>query len=201
MGQPDNMLLTEGDVALNGWIKIAKDGSVVMAMHRSDMGQGIHNALAMLVAEELDVPLKSIRLEQAGHDAIYGNVAMFVGTLPFHPLKSEGTDKPLMVKTGEWMVSKVARELGVNATGGSSSVKDAWENLRMAAATAKAYHLRGSPAAVHCSVGSDVPRTLCPSVRRKASQAAGPDLGVPPFTAHAHVQVLSPGSPRPPAPT
>ena len=138
MGQPDNMLLTEGDVALNGWIKIAKDGSVVMAMHRSDMGQGIHNALAMLAAEELDVPLKSIRLEQAGHDAIYGNVAMFVGTLPFHPLKSEGTDKPLMVKTGEWMVSKVARELGVNATGGSSSVKDAWENLRMAAATAKA---------------------------------------------------------------
>ena len=138
LGKPDNMLLTEGDVALNGWIKIAKDGSVVLAMHRSDMGQGIHNALAMLVAEELDVPLKQVRLEQAGHDAIYGNVAMFVGTLPFHPLKSEGPDKPMMVKTGEWMVSKVARELGVNATGGSSSVKDAWEHLRTAAATAKA---------------------------------------------------------------
>ncbi|MEY3428537.1 MAG: Isoquinoline 1-oxidoreductase subunit beta [Pseudomonadota bacterium] len=92
----------------------------------------------MLVAEELDVPLKSVRLEQAGHDAIYGNVAMFVGTLPFHPMQSEGKDKPMMVKTGEWMVSKVARELGVNATGGSSSVKDAWEHLRIAAATAKA---------------------------------------------------------------
>jgi isoquinoline 1-oxidoreductase beta subunit len=138
LGKPDNMLLTEGDVALNGWIKIAKDGSVVLAMHRSDMGQGIHNALAMLVAEELDVPLTKVRLEQAGHDAIYGNVAMFVGTLPFHPLKSEGPEKPMMVKTGEWMVSKVARELGVNATGGSSSVKDAWEHLRTAAATAKA---------------------------------------------------------------
>ena len=138
LGKPDNMLSTEGDVALNGWIKIAKDGSIVLAMHRSDMGQGIHNALAMLVAEELDVPLKSVRLEQAGHDAIYGNVAMFVGTLPFHPMQSEGKDKPMMVKTGEWMVSKVARELGVNATGGSSSVKDAWEHLRTAAATAKA---------------------------------------------------------------
>lgn len=138
LGKPDNMLSTEGDVALNGWIKIAKDGSIVLAMHRSDMGQGIHNALTMLVAEELDVPLKSVRLEQAGHDAIYGNVAMFVGTLPFHPLQSEGQDKPMMVKTGEWMVSKVARELGVNATGGSSSVKDAWEHLRIAAATAKA---------------------------------------------------------------
>ena len=138
MGKPENIPLTEGEVALNGWLKITKDGSVVLAMHRSDMGQGIHNALSMLVAEELDVPLNQVRLEQAGHDAIYGNVAMFLGTLPFHPLKSEGPEKPLMVKTGEWMVSKVARELGVNATGGSSSVKDAWTHLRMAAATAKA---------------------------------------------------------------
>ena len=138
LGKPDNMLPTEGDLALNGWIKIAKDGSVVLAMHRSDMGQGIHNALSMLVAEELNVSLKQVRLEQAGHDGIYGNVAMFVGTLPFHPLASEGVEKPFMVKSGEWIVGKVARELGVNATGGSSSVKDAWEQLRFAAATAKA---------------------------------------------------------------
>ena len=138
LGKPDNMLPTEGEVALNGWIKIAKDGSVILAMHRSDMGQGIHNALSMLVAEELNVPLKQIRLEQAGHDSIYGNVAMFVGTLPFHPLQSEGVDKPFLVHSGEWIVGKVARELGVNATGGSSSVKDAWEHLRLAAATAKA---------------------------------------------------------------
>jgi isoquinoline 1-oxidoreductase beta subunit len=138
LGKPSNMLLTEGDIALNGWIKIAKDGSVVLAMHRSEMGQGIHNALSMLVAEELDVPLSQIRLEQAGHDSFYGNVAMFVGTLPFHPLQSEGVDKPFVVHSGEWIVGKVARELGVNATGGSSSVKDAWSHLRLAAATAKA---------------------------------------------------------------
>ena len=138
LGKPSNMLLTEGDIALNGWIKIAKDGSVVLAMHRSEMGQGIHNALSMLVAEELDVPLSQIRLEQAGHDSIYGNVAMFVGTLPFHPLQSEGVDKPFVVHSGEWIVGKVARELGVNATGGSSSVKDAWSHLRLAAATVKA---------------------------------------------------------------
>jgi len=137
-GKPSNMLPTEGEIALNGWIKIAKDGAVVLAMHRSEMGQGIHNALSMLVAEELDVPLSQIRLEQAGHDSIYGNVAMFVGTLPFHPLQSEGVDKPFVVHSGEWIVGKVARELGVNATGGSSSVKDAWSHLRLAAATAKA---------------------------------------------------------------
>ena len=138
MGTAAHMLPTEGDVALNGWVKIAADGSVILAMHRSEMGQGVHTALAMLVAEELDVPLSRVRLEQAGADAIYGNVAMFVGSLPFHPLDSEGGQKPLSVRTGEWLVGKIARELGINATGGSSSVADAWEPLRQAAATARA---------------------------------------------------------------
>ncbi|MBC7918819.1 MAG: xanthine dehydrogenase family protein molybdopterin-binding subunit [Rhodoferax sp.] len=138
MGSGTLMLPTEGDVALNGWIKVTAQGDVVLAMPRSEMGQGVHTALAMLVAEEMDVPLARVRLEQAGSDAIYGNVAMFVGTLPFHPLDSEGPVKPTSVKVGEWMVSKLARELGVNATGGSSTVADLWEPLRMAAATARA---------------------------------------------------------------
>ncbi|MDP2368827.1 molybdopterin cofactor-binding domain-containing protein [Rhodoferax sp.] len=138
LGSPQAMLPTRGEVALNGWIKIGGDGSVVMAMPRSEMGQGVHTALAMLVAEELDVPLSRVRLEQAGADTIYGNVAMLTASLPFHPLESEGEHKASKVKAGQWLVGKIARELGINATGGSSSVADAWEPLRMAAATARA---------------------------------------------------------------
>ena len=138
LGSPELMLKTEGDVALNGWIKIAQDGSVVLAMPRSEMGQGVHTALAMLVAEELDLPLQRVRLEQAGADSIYGNVAMLVASLPFHPLDSEGDHKPVKIKMGEWMVGKIARELGINATGGSSTIADLWDPLRMAAATARA---------------------------------------------------------------
>ncbi|MBW8721054.1 MAG: xanthine dehydrogenase family protein molybdopterin-binding subunit [Polaromonas sp.] len=139
-GEPD---LT--GVVFNGWIKIKADGGVVLAMPRSEMGQGVHTALAMLVAEELDVPLLRVSLEQAGADTIYGNVAMLVGSLPFHPLdvddySSEGAPRvrPAKVRVGEWMMGKLARELGINATGGSSSVADAWEVLRTAAATARA---------------------------------------------------------------
>ena len=138
MGSPESMLKTEGDVALNGWIKIAKDGRVLLAMPRSEMGQGVHTALAMLVAEELDVPLSRVRLEQAGADTIYGNVAMLVASLPFHPLDSEGEHPPTKIKLAQWMVGKIARELGINATGGSSSIADLWGPLRMAAATARA---------------------------------------------------------------
>ena len=138
-GSADTMPLVKGEVGLNGWIRIAADdGSVVLAMNRSEMGQGVHTALAMLVAEELDVALARVRLVQAGPDKLYGNVAMFVGSLPVHPAERTSGHPTRMVRSGEWLVSKVARELGINATGGSSSVADAWDVLRLAAATARA---------------------------------------------------------------
>ena len=139
LGSSSLMPLTEGAVALNGWLKLADNGEVLLAMNRCEMGQGVHTALAMLVAEELDVPLPRIRLVDAGHDAIYGNVAAFVGSmLPLHPRDSEPGAETLGVEIGQWMVAKVARELGINMTGGSSSIADAWDVLRLAAATARA---------------------------------------------------------------
>ena len=138
LGAADTMPKADAEFGLNGWIKIAADGSVLLAMNRSEMGQGVHTALAMLVAEELDVSLAKVRLIDAGADKLYGNVAMFVASLPFHPSDSEPGAESRTVKTGQWVVSKVARELGISATGGSSSVADAWDVLRLAAATARA---------------------------------------------------------------
>ncbi len=146
LGKGELLLPKEGDVALNGWIKIAADGTVVLAMPRSEMGQGVHTALPMLVAEELDVPLSQVRIEPSGLDKIYGNVAMFVAALPFHPKDSEPGQQTMVVQTSEWVVGKIARELGVVVTGGSSSVADAWGPLRLAAATARA-QLVGAAAA------------------------------------------------------
>jgi len=138
LGSAGLMLPRQGDAALNGWIKIASDGAVTLAMPRSEMGQGVHTALPMLAAEELDVPLSAMRIEQAGSDTIYGNVSMLVASLPFHPLDAEKEDGFGRVKAGQWVVGKIARELGINATGGSSSVADAWDVVRTAAATARA---------------------------------------------------------------
>lgn len=137
-GRPDNPPAAEGPVGLNGWIKVNPDGTLQLAMNRSEMGQGVHTALAMLVAEELDISLAKIKLVQAAPDKIYGNVAMFVGSLPIHPHDSEPGREAGGVKAGRWVVSKVARELGISVTGGSSSVADAWGVLRLAAASARA---------------------------------------------------------------
>ena len=133
-----SLLDGNGDgVALNGWLRVTPEGRVQLVMPRSEMGQGVHTALAMLVAEELDVALASVQLIEAGHDAIYGNVSMFVGALPAQPEDSEPGAESRTVRAGRWFVGKVARELGINATGGSTSVADLWEPLRWAAATAR----------------------------------------------------------------
>ncbi|MEP7297377.1 MAG: molybdopterin cofactor-binding domain-containing protein [Burkholderiales bacterium] len=138
LGGVDTLPVVDGEVGLNGWLKIATDGTVLLAMNRSEMGQGVHTALAMLVAEELDVGLAKVRLIQAGPDKLYGNVAGFVAALPFHPSDMEPGRETRGVKVGQWLVAKLARELGINMTGGSSSVADAWDVLRLAAATARA---------------------------------------------------------------
>ncbi|MEY4563269.1 MAG: hypothetical protein RLZZ618_2546 [Pseudomonadota bacterium] len=136
----DARLPRPGDtvVTLNGWLAVLPDGHVQLAMNRSEMGQGIHTALSMLVAEELDMPLSHVHLVPAGRVALYGNVAAVLGNLPLHPTDTEPGAESRGVRVGRWMVGKVARELGINMTGGSSSVADGWEVLRLAAATARA---------------------------------------------------------------
>jgi isoquinoline 1-oxidoreductase beta subunit len=125
--------VTNGAVALNGWIAIAPDGSISVVVPRSEMGQGVHTALPMLVAEELDASLASVRIAAAPIDKIFGNLAVLRENLPFHP------DQRGNVKDGvQWVLAKVGRELGIMFTGGSTSVKDAWLPMREAGAVARA---------------------------------------------------------------
>jgi isoquinoline 1-oxidoreductase subunit beta len=125
-------------VQLNGWLKIAPDGHVILAMNRSEMGQGVHTALAMLVADELDVRLSQVSLFDAPDERLYGSVASLIDKLPSHPRQREPGAEGTLYRAGRWFGHKVVQELGITLTGGSSSVADAWEPLRLAAATARA---------------------------------------------------------------
>ncbi len=122
-----------GEIALNGWIRLSTDGSVGLVMPRSEMGQGIHTGLAMLVAEELNCNLNQIKIEAAPIDKIYGNVAGLAEGVPFHP-----DDKGALARSMKWTMYKVMREMGFMMTGGSASIKDLWLPLREAAAMTRA---------------------------------------------------------------
>ncbi|HSI57388.1 MAG TPA: molybdopterin cofactor-binding domain-containing protein, partial [Ideonella sp.] len=138
LGGADTLPPVAGEVGLNGWIKIAADGGVRLAMPYCEMGQGVHTALATLVAEELDVAVERVQVIAAPVDTLYGNVATLVAQLPAHPRNIEPGHETLAVRLGEWMLRKVARELGIVVTGGSSTVADSYDVLRLAAATARA---------------------------------------------------------------
>ncbi|MCI0749685.1 MAG: xanthine dehydrogenase family protein molybdopterin-binding subunit [Nevskiales bacterium] len=89
--------------APNAFIRIARDGGVNLIMSYVEMGQGTYTSIPMLIAEELEVELRQVRLEAApADDRRYMN--------PF--FRSQ-------------------------ATGGSTSVRSAWQPLRQAGATAR----------------------------------------------------------------
>ena len=123
-----------GEVALNGWVKVAADDTVTVVMSQSEMGQGVHTTLAMLLAEEMDANWATIRLEQSNDDPIYNNQAALLDSLPFQP-----DDHGLIKRGAQHLVGKLLREIpGLNGTGGSSSVNDQWLPLREAGASARA---------------------------------------------------------------
>jgi isoquinoline 1-oxidoreductase subunit beta len=60
--------------APNAFIRIERDGQIVLTMPYVEMGQGTYTSIPMLIAEELEVELKQVRLEHAPPDAKrYGN--------------------------------------------------------------------------------------------------------------------------------
>lgn len=130
-----------GEHAFNGWVRIGRDDTVTVMTPKSEMGQGIHTALAMLLAEELDADWSRIRVEHPPIDRIYANLATAVDGLPFHP-----DDDGLVRRVAGWMTAKAMREFGLMLTGGSSSVKDLWHPMREAGASARAMLVQAAAA-------------------------------------------------------
>ncbi len=138
LGNSDSLPPLPGQVALNGWLRIGQDDQVSLVMPHCEMGQGVHTALAMLVAEELRLPMARVRLEAVGFDSRYGNVAAAVDSLLyFGPDDSQPGAESRGLRASRWLLSKGVRELGLIATGGSSSIVDLYPVLRLAAATAR----------------------------------------------------------------
>ncbi|WP_411877639.1 molybdopterin cofactor-binding domain-containing protein [Polaromonas sp. YR568] len=83
----------------NAWVHIADDNTITLISARSEMGQGVYTSMPMLIAEELNVDIRKIKVAIAPPGKVYTNAL-----------------------------------LGAQITGGSTSVRDGWEKLRIAGA-------------------------------------------------------------------
>lgn len=129
----------QNEAGLSGWVKITRDNGVVVAVPRAEMGQGVQTALAMLAAEEMDARWSQVRVEDPPEHGVYRNVDILIDSLPFSP-EETGT----VVDIAHWLAGKAGGVLGVLATGGSTSVRDAWHPMRVAGAVARDLLLRAA---------------------------------------------------------
>ncbi len=132
LGDPAVLPVSGDEVALNAWLKIDAEGTVTVAVPRAEMGQGVYTALPMLVAEELGADWGQVRVVQAPIDKIYGNVTVLADGAPFDP-----HDSGWLAGSVRWSMARAGRALGIQVTGGSTSVRDAWLPMRAAGAAAR----------------------------------------------------------------
>ncbi|MBO4221861.1 xanthine dehydrogenase family protein molybdopterin-binding subunit [Bradyrhizobium neotropicale] len=132
--EPINPLLRElgdGQAALTPYVRIDQTG-VTIITPRADLGQGVASVLAALVAEELDIAWNDIRIDFGPPSSAYYN-----GIAAAEGLPVPATDDSIKARSARVVGDAVSKFLGLQITGGSSSVADAYEKMRIAGAAAR----------------------------------------------------------------
>ncbi len=131
---PANPLLDaqqEGEAVFNPWVKIDAKGITLIAPH-TELGQGVRSAQAALIAEELDLEWGQFSVEPGPPSAAYYNTALAEEQVPFMSTDTSFSAEALRASMGA-----VFKVLGLQLTGGSSTVPDSFTKLRLAGASAR----------------------------------------------------------------
>ncbi|WP_299369075.1 molybdopterin cofactor-binding domain-containing protein [uncultured Tateyamaria sp.] len=107
-------------------------GGITLITPRADSGQGAYSVQAALIAEELDVTLDQITADPGLPGPAYYNTALANDAAPF-----AATDDGLVANSARGFMDVMIKLLGLQITGGSTTVPDSFEKLRMAGAVAR----------------------------------------------------------------
>ena len=113
----------EGD-SLNAYVRIRPDNTIVLAVPRTEMGQGVYTALSQLIAEELEADFSKIEVVYPQAESPYTN---------FFIAEMKGAD----FENGLSMMQKIFALIPNIITGGSTSVRDAYDYYRTMGAMAR----------------------------------------------------------------
>ena len=164
---PNPLVAGEGEVTLNPFVLINGDGITIITP-RAEMGQGVQTTLAALVAEEMDLAWDDITVLHGPPAQAYYNSVVLGMALPFRHYEDSTWRQGLREQAG-----KAGKLLDLQVTGGSTSMKDFYDRMRHAGASAReAVKLAAAP-----RLGVDAAQ-----LRTEASRVIAPDGTSIPYT-------------------
>ena len=162
------LVATDGDSLFDVWLKIAPDNTVTAIIPHADMGQGVHTALAMMLADELDADWTKVRFEEAPAHKEFANYALARG------YSTAGMDFPAwLIDSVDGLFFRATQMMGLQITGGSLSVRTTGQvAMRVTGAATRAVLLEA--AAAEWQVPVDELGTADSMVRHEGSGREAP---------------------------
>ncbi|WP_063694472.1 molybdopterin cofactor-binding domain-containing protein [Bradyrhizobium stylosanthis] len=130
-GNPLTAGLGPNSVTFNPWVEISPDKITLIAQH-ADIGQGVGSVQPIMIAEEMDLDPGQFEIRFAGPSPAYFNTGFADEFAPFVAADQSPAAEEARAKTLEWL-----RQAGLQMTGGSSTIPDTYEKLRVAGAVAR----------------------------------------------------------------
>ena len=126
-----NLRAGEGEQLFNAFLKIGRDGRVIVAVPQAEVGQGVYTTLPQILADELGADWRTVAVEPAPLSPLYANLLLAEEA-------SAGSAFPSALGVDHWAARQYAERNAVMVTGGSSSVRGFEARLREAGAGARA---------------------------------------------------------------
>lgn len=123
--------LAQGEASFNAWVRIDADKITLIGPH-ADMGQGVAHAQAALIAEEMDLDFGQFETDFGRPDPAYYNTAFADEGAPF-----KSSDDSFVAESVRSMIGGLTKIMGIQGTGGSTSMPDSFDKLRVAGAVAR----------------------------------------------------------------
>ena len=128
-----SLVAEDGEALVNAWLKIAPDNRVTAIVPHAEMGQGVHSALAQMLADELDADWELVSVQEAPAHEEYANYALGKGFL-----LGDADVPAVLVDTVDGGFLKLTQALDLQITGGSLSLRATGTHaMRVAGAAAR----------------------------------------------------------------
>jgi isoquinoline 1-oxidoreductase beta subunit len=126
-----NLRAAPGETLFNAFLKIGRDGRVIVAVPQTELGQGVYTSLPQILADELGADWRTVSVEPAPINPLYAN------QLLAEEAAAEGLPSAFQ-GIGRWTAHQYATRSALMLTGGSTSIRAFEPRMREAGAAARA---------------------------------------------------------------